>query len=500
MRYNEWTSWPDEAPYGIESINSTNPTVYWVRNQDEVNAMHEVGLPAVCVDEPGPVSSATGRALAACGTKTVTFVYADEAPDPETLTRFGHGLTQNGIAMQTAVLGCGDLCEFYYATGSDPDELRHQISLLSPRSFTPLPLHLPELAADAPDPLGQVAPDVGSPSGTRLAPPVSPLIWACKLAPPTEGDEDTSLWAGIVYPHSIHLLSGESGCGKSTFFYNFAVRAAEGNDFLGFPFARPLRTLYIDLETPDLLRARKLARITDWPPPCGLAFRRETNLRHDLDTVIAEVREHRFDVVIVDTLSQAFDTQREDDNAEANRQMGDLRRLVDETGCALILIHHMGKASEGVGKKVYRGRGASARPAAADVVLNLEGAGDDLLKLEVAKNRWGDTRKGLQLRKLGDDGFEAVDGPPPLDAEASLVTQAQQRAIALLAAVPHGEQARQELVDTLEAEGFKEHTVKRALDHAIQTKCLQKRKDPEDGRRQLLFLPQATAPEVVAVD
>src|SRR5262249_12587230 len=97
-------------------------------------------------------------------------------------------------------------------------------------------------------------------------------------------------WGGAsATPAQAHSSAGPSGCGKSTFFYNLAVQAVRGEDFLGFPFARPLRVMYIDLETPDRLRATKLARITDWPPPCGLAFRRETTLPRDLDAVIAEV-------------------------------------------------------------------------------------------------------------------------------------------------------------------------------------------------------------------
>ncbi|MDP9373664.1 MAG: AAA family ATPase [Chloroflexota bacterium] len=189
--------------------------------------------------------------------------------------------------------------------------------------------------------------------------PLPGLIWARDIAPPAGEGRDTSLWGGTLYPGSIHLVSGESGCGKSTFFYNSALRAAVGEDPVGLPFPRPLRILYIDLETPGKLRARKIHRLLgEGSRPDGLAYLPEVTLFRHLRGLVAPVQEEGFDLVIVDTLALAFDTEREEDNAEAAKQMWALRALVKATGCGIVLVHHIGKGGEGGGKRVYRGRGA----------------------------------------------------------------------------------------------------------------------------------------------
>ena len=231
----------------------------------------------------------------------------------------------------------------------------------------------------------------------------TPLIWAKDVPPLKEGEELESLWGPFLFPSSLHTMWGDAGLGKTTLLYNIAIRMARGEEFGGFKPPRPLRVLYYDLETPDLLFRRKLHLISENDPPKGLAFARSFYASEAL----ALAKEHGFDLIIIDTLNEAFETKDEGDNAEANREMRELRRIVKDSGAAIVALSHMGKDPSAKG--VYKLRGASARPAAADVVLNVETYSDDVICLEVAKNRWVGGNVKLYLRKAGEDQFEVAE-------------------------------------------------------------------------------------------
>jgi hypothetical protein len=55
-------------------------------------------------------------------------------------------------------------------------------------------------------------------------------------------------------------------------------------------------------------------------------------------------------------------------------------------------------------------RGVSARAASADVVLNLTAKSEDIICLEIVKNRWFGGNTKLFLRKAGEDIFEPIEG------------------------------------------------------------------------------------------
>ncbi len=180
-----------------------------------------------------------------------------------------------------------------------------------------------------------------------------------------------------------------------------------GRSSRGIPFPRPLRVLYVDLETPDNLRRTKLNVISTNDRPEGLAFMPAIDFMEDVHKLALIVKQHGFDVVIIDTISAAFRTGREDDNAEANAPARAIRVLITLTGATVIQVQQIGKGD--IAKKVYKARGASARPASADIVLNLETVTDDTVKLEMAKNRWLGGNEKLFLLKAGEDQFEVAE-------------------------------------------------------------------------------------------
>ncbi len=283
----------------------------------------------------------------------------------------------------------------------------------------------------------------------------SVLIWA-KDMELLEGEEIESLWGDIFFPESIHLFSGEAGAGKTTFLYNLAIEGAKGQAFLGVPFPNPLRTLYIDLESPSRLRAQKLNLIAGEELPEDLAFYDLTNMERELERLTTIVQEHSFNLVIVDTINEAFQTQKEDDNAEANRQMRMVRELVRRTGASVVLVHHIGKRQQEKG--VYKARGASARAAASDVVINFEGVDGEVARLAVGKNRWYGDKTELLLRKIGDDRFEPTE--QLVNRTVSKGSMAENTILQMLTKEPA---KRKDIIAKAEEDGITKSTVERGL-------------------------------------
>jgi len=285
------------------------------------------------------------------------------------------------------------------------------------------------------------------------------IIWAKDVPPPGEGEKIETLWGPFLFPSSLHLLAGDAGLGKTTLLYNLCIHLARGKPFAGFTPPRPLRILYYDLETPDLLFRQKLYLISENSPPEGLAFARSFSVNGAL--ILA--KEHRFNLIVLDTLNEAFETREEEDNAEANRQMRELRWIVKDTGAAILGISHMGKDPSSKG--VYKLRGASARPAAADVVLNLEQAMEDVVRLEVAKSRWAGGIARLFLRKVGEDVFE----PTELGCEETVTGESLAESLILNnLPIEPGELARKDILKLGVSKGHSQTMMERVLSRLVK--------------------------------
>ena len=285
------------------------------------------------------------------------------------------------------------------------------------------------------------------------------IIWAKDVPPPGEGEKIETLWGPFLFPSSLHLLAGDAGLGKTTLLYNLCIHLARGKTFAGFTPPRPLRILYYDLETPDLLFRQKLYLISENSPPEGLAYSRFFSA----SGALALAKEYSFNLIILDTLNEAFETREEEDNAEANRQMRELRRIVKEAGAAILGISHMGKDPSSKG--VYKLRGASARPAAADVVLNLEQAMEDVVRLEVAKSRWAGGVARLFLRKVGEDVFE----PTEISGEETCTGESLAETFILNSLpIEPGELTRKEILNLGVSQGHSQTMMERVLSRLVK--------------------------------
>lgn len=272
----------------------------------------------------------------------------------------------------------------------------------------------------------------------------------------SNAEEKESLWGEFLFPEAIHLFSGEAGVGKTTFLYNLIAALTRGEGFLGFKTVRPLRVAYYDLESPKSLIKNRIALFGEVPEDTLFQGRTE-NLLADMPKIIHKVKTEHIEVVVFDPISMAFQTAKEEDNAEANRQMQAVRHFVQATGAAVILVHHLGKGTQS--RSVHKARGASARPGAADVVINFEGSAEDVVKFEMAKNRFVGGVTTLFLKKV-EGRFEITEVSGEQDSTEKYKAQE-----AIKQSLERGERHWDEIINL---EGFSRATLQRALTNLLQ--------------------------------
>lgn len=199
-----------------------------------------------------------------------------------------------------------------------------------------------------------------------------------------------------VYKGEVTLIVSATNLGKSTLLLNTILAILAGKPFppLVTEGIKPAKILLLDCEsTLDGLRrdiaimrepVRDKSKIDSKKNPVWLklwvdAYVCDEPLSLDkpnyFNRLERTVRDQHIELVIIDTLSSAFNTKDENDNASVARTiMKPLARLAKENNCAVIIAHHTGKQNEGGsgGTPAYLGRGASNLGALSRTVMVLE--------------------------------------------------------------------------------------------------------------------------------
>lgn len=194
------------------------------------------------------------------------------------------------------------------------------------------------------------------------------------------------------------LLRGEvtaivapGGSGKSTISNMIALCLASGQPLLGKPLHRGPQAVWVfNLEDGTDELERQLSAACAYhgigPDDCGDRLHLDSGLVQPLCTasedrdgftlaedvfaqLAATVRERRIGTVIVDPFVSSH-AVRESSNEAIDAIAKRWKRLAQDTGCAVVLVHHTRKLGD---REVTAedGRGASALPAAARIVLTL---------------------------------------------------------------------------------------------------------------------------------
>jgi hypothetical protein len=249
----------------------------------------------------------------------------------------------------------------------------------------------------------------------QLRKPASPFAPVPLRALPTlEVRPDDRLWGDVVTRGTVAVLAGQPGIGKSTLLRYLVQAIAAGTTYLGKRTSPGgCSVLVLDYETPDAFRRAfwrevygdEIASIES----IHIATELPSISRVGAEAVIAAAKASSARLVVIDTLSAAFEIENENDNAEMEDVVRTLRTIA-KAGLAVLVLAHPSKQGEDL-------RGASALKGGIDTLLtfkvdgNVPADGPDettRFALKVTKNRTGDLGTTI-LQWDGAGGFIAPD-------------------------------------------------------------------------------------------
>lgn len=240
-------------------------------------------------------------------------------------------------------------------------------------------------------------------SAVRDAPPLRPL------------------WGNWIFEDSVIMLVGEPGIKKTTFLYNLALKLVDNEPFLGVKATVPtVRIIYCDFESGDSLVRARVEALGDYPKDDNsflLVNEKGLTFTHAIPRITKWVKARPTfpTMVIIDCIRAAFDMRDENDNAEASKQMVNVRNLMNDISpCAIFLVHHSSKAEMSGTRK---GSGAGARSALADILWNFEKEEDwpdGVFRWVIPKNRLADDHLSVYI-KGSQFNFELCPKPRQAD-------------------------------------------------------------------------------------
>jgi len=214
----------------------------------------------------------------------------------------------------------------------------------------------------------------------------------------------------------LGLLNAVTNVGKSTLIRNLILSLACGRPFANIaPLCKPRRVVLLDFES----RLRRLQKDTDKMLQVFSDQERaliDENLQivcdcqtndeplslstdQHMTRLTRDIRAWRADLIIVDTITAAFNVKDENSNSEvANVILKLLIRMARDAQAAIIAAHHVGKGGSEEGRtqeRAYRGRGASAFGTFPSLVLDIVADSTDRERITLSMPKC----KG---RKLGD--------------------------------------------------------------------------------------------------
>ncbi|HXG41703.1 MAG TPA: AAA family ATPase [Dehalococcoidia bacterium] len=219
---------------------------------------------------------------------------------------------------------------------------------------------------------------------------------------------------GLLGRGLVTLLSARPKLGKSTLCAHLLRALLTGEeDFLGLPVAFPpeARALVLSEEAPSLWR-RRIEALGLATERLLLAFRKDLPTWEAALGAVTEAARQGVALVVVDTLPAFAALQDENDAAEAERRIRPLVALAQETGLAVLLVHHLRKSP---GEEGTAHRGSSALVGAVDIAVEMRGeSGLDAViagrnrRALVCLSRFEETPSELVIELREGEGYVAL--------------------------------------------------------------------------------------------
>lgn len=281
-------------------------------------------------------------------------------------------------------------------------------------------MNLEEVLAEA----EQINANGGAPIRPRFT--IRNAAFALQPQPPIEYLVDKLITSG-----SVSVFFGEPGSKKTYSLLSLAVCAATGKAWLDFDIHEPLKILIIDEESGERRMTARLAdtirgELATGVDPDNLNYVSlagfDLGKEADAKQVAKLIMDVSAQIVIIDALA---DIMSGDENSKQETQpvLSRLRKIAEDTDCAIILIHHSNKGG------AYRG--TSAIKGAVDMMVKVESENDSkFVNFATEKNRDGEPLKWSAVAIWSDGRFSM--SPAEGKSETSKLTEPQKHVLGFL--------------------------------------------------------------------
>lgn len=226
---------------------------------------------------------------------------------------------------------------------------------------------------------------------------------------------------GWLQEHSLMMLHGPSGGGKTFVILDMALRIATNTpEWCGHK-VKPGGVVYLAGEGHHGLRGRIAAwkqhhkpaqKLKMWLSKSGLDLNTTEGYQRVVNTISTLPKPPK--LIIVDTLHR-FLKGNESDTQDTKSMLDVCAKLIEQFNCAVILVHHTGLSEEAQ----HRARGSSAWRGALDIEINIApGKQDQPLKIQQMKSKDTELSEPIfaSLEQVQIDGWLDEDQEPVTSA------------------------------------------------------------------------------------
>ena len=159
----------------------------------------------------------------------------------------------------------------------------------------------------------------------------------------------------FIFEQSRCLLIGKPKIGKSHWLGAFAAAATTGQQFMGMPFTKPCKVMWLQAEIiQEFLKNRIDLYYEPYRHDLDLLALGHANLiptgrlrknimrDKDINAIAESIDYHQPDIVMIDPIINFFDGE-ENSNQELHNLLSRIDRLIELFGVAVIIAHHTGK-------------------------------------------------------------------------------------------------------------------------------------------------------------
>lgn len=203
----------------------------------------------------------------------------------------------------------------------------------------------------------------------------------------------------VIAGGTITIIAGQHKVGKTLLGLHLAMAAAAGEDWLGFP-TTMTPTFYLNYEVAEWSFQKRVRRAVHGFAGFGdegQVLRQKVGLnlyvnslpswrlnhKGHLRQIAEEVASLQAGLLVVDPIRAAYTGARNDDREVDAVMQAILEDLVEPTGCAVILMHHMRKPAPGEqgGGSTWEVKGSGSWTDAADGIITLRRDRNDSSKM-----------------------------------------------------------------------------------------------------------------------